>query len=88
MRKFPFAEGYNLEATARGRADGKEFAVTFENVFDFGLVIRSPVGSVYRMPEKSWLRLEDDRPVNDPALEAFLEVAKATQPPELSGIRL
>ena len=86
VQKFRFDEGHNLKATASGEADGKSFTATFENVFDFGLVIRTSAGSVYRHPEKGWLRAEDGRPLDDPSLEAFLEVAAATSPPALRGL--
>ncbi|WP_287371653.1 hypothetical protein [Oceanithermus sp.] len=88
VQKFRFDDGHNPKATASGKAGGKSFTVTFESVFDFGLVIRTSAGSVYRRPEKGWLRAEDGRPLDDPSLEAFLEVATATSPPALRGIRM
>lgn len=83
VRRFRFDEGYNYEATVSGTAGSRELKATFEKVFDFGLIIRTPKGVVYRNQDGTWRRLEDDQPLGDPEFEAFLDVAHHRMPPEL-----
>jgi len=57
----------------KGTAGGRHLKATFENVFDFGLIVRAAKGTVYRHQDGTWRRMQDDRPLDNPALEDLLE---------------